>query len=139
MSKAIKAAIKKATLRARSIASDIKRHAKGVTTPAVRIVEMNLTALNLAPEIVLDQTGWSVEVIGNCATRTLVLAVFLRLGFKPMVEPKDGETYYSTWMRRKHGEIVEHIWFSFTNNACERVKVGTKMVQQDVYETRCTD
>lgn len=135
MSKAIKAAIKKATLHARNVVSETKRHAKSATTLAVQMVEKHLTALNLAPEIRLDQSGWTVEVIGNCATRTLVLAVFLRLGFKPTFEPKDGETYYSTWMRNG----TEHIWFSFTNNACERVKVGTKTVEQDVYETRCID
>lgn len=135
MSKAINAAIKRATLRARSITSDTKRHAKSATTLAMRLVEKHLTALNLAPDIRLDDSGWMVEVVGNCATRTLVLAVFLRLGFKPAFEPKDGESYYSTWMRNG----AEHIWFSFSNNACERVKVGTKMVEQDVYETRCTD
>lgn len=135
MSKAINAAIKVATNRARNITSETKRHAKSATTLAMRLVEKHLTALNLAPEVRLDDSGWSVEVTGNCATRTLVLAVFLRLGFKPQFEPRDGESYYSSWMR--NGD--ERFWFSFSNNACERVKVGTKWVEQDVYETRCTD
>lgn len=135
MSKVISTAIKMATQRVRYVANETKLHAKSSTTLAMRVFVKHLTAVNLAPEIVLDESGWTVRIIGNCATRTLTLAVFLRLGFKPDYEPKDGETYYSGWMRNG----VERFWFSFTNNACERVKVGTKWVEQDVYETRCTD
>ena len=135
MSKAINAAIKRAAQRVRYVASETKRHTKSATTLAMRLIEKDMTALNLTPEIKLDETGWTVRVYGNCATRTLALAIFLRLGYKPDYEPKDGENYYSGWVRS--GE--EHFWFSFTNNACERVKVGTKWVEQDVYETRCID
>lgn len=132
MSKQIKDALARAHYRA----SQIKWHIKSDTAPILRNIDRQLVALGLVPEFSIDDSGWNICVTGNCNTRTLVLAVFQTHGFKPMFEPKEGESYYSTWMQH---ETINRFWFSFSNSACERVKVGTKMVEQDVYETRCID
>lgn len=128
--------IKDAITRARYKIGQIKWQIKSDTTPILRNIDRQLAALGLVPEFYVDDSGWNISVTGNCNARTLALAVFQTHGFKPMFEPKEGESYYSTWMQH---ETMNRFWFSFSNSACERVKVGTKMVEQDVYETRCID
>lgn len=49
--------------------------------------------------------------------------------------PAPGENSWSAFFGRPGCSI--RIWFSFTSTVCRRVKVGTKMVPQDVYETVC--
>lgn len=132
MSKRIKHAIS----RANAYMADMKRRIKSDVTATMRTIDAQLVALGLTPDFRVSDSSWDLTVTGNCNTRTLVLAVFQTHGYKPMFEPKDGESYYSTWMLH---ENRDRFWFSFANTACERVKVGTKMVEQDVYETRCTD
>lgn len=128
--------MKQAIANARYQITQIKWHIKSDVKSAVRDIERQLVALGLAPTLRVSDTGWMVIVTGSCATRALVLALFKTHGFEPSYDPKDDDKYYSTWLNRSGGD---RFWFDFTNTACERVKVGTKMVEQDVYETRCTD
>lgn len=51
--------------------------------------------------------------------------------------PKKGDNIWSAFFR-KDG-IPFDIWFSFSSTVCRRVKVGTKMVEQDVFETVCDE
>jgi hypothetical protein len=51
--------------------------------------------------------------------------------------PKKGDSqWYSFFM---HPESETKLFFQFTSSVCKRVKVGTKMVEQDIYETHCGD
>lgn len=51
--------------------------------------------------------------------------------------PKQGDTTWSAYY--KHPDCATDVWLYFTSSVCRRVKVGTKMVEQDVYETQCAD
>jgi hypothetical protein len=48
--------------------------------------------------------------------------------------PQAGQAAYRVWFH-KEGSI--DIWFSFSSTQCKRVKVGTRMVEEGVYETVC--
>lgn len=57
-----------------------------------------------------------------------------RYGFKPEMPAKGATTAF--W--RINGRDAQMgMYFSFSSTVCHRVKVGTKMVEQDVYETQC--
>jgi hypothetical protein len=51
--------------------------------------------------------------------------------------PKKGD---STWHSAfRHPTQTVYVFFQFTSSVCRRVKTGTKMVEQDVYEVQCGD
>lgn len=61
----------------------------------------------------------------------------LRLqGFRTTVHPEKGETAYSATFYH-HSLPSARISLHFSSTSCRRVKVGTKMVEQDIYETVC--
>lgn len=51
--------------------------------------------------------------------------------------PKKGDSQWYAFFT--HSESETKIFFQFTSSVCKRVKVGTKMVEQDIYETQCGD
>lgn len=57
-----------------------------------------------------------------------------RSGYKADSRPQKGETTaYVFW---RHDGLAP-IFMHFTSSVCKRVKVGTKTVEQDVYEIQC--
>lgn len=57
-----------------------------------------------------------------------------RHGFKPDM-PAKGAT--AAFWRINAYDAQMGMYFSFSSTVCQRVKVGTKMVEQGVYETHC--
>jgi hypothetical protein len=51
--------------------------------------------------------------------------------------PKKGDSQWYAFFA--HPDSETKIFFQFTSSVCKRVKVGTKMVEQDVFETQCGD
>lgn len=62
--------------------------------------------------------------------------VLRRAGFEPDKRPQKGDTSFCTFWRNGAHAMV---WVSFTSTMCRRVQVGTKMVEQPIYETVCGD
>jgi hypothetical protein len=60
------------------------------------------------------------------------------LGYAPNTRPKDEKlsTFSCYW---NHPTNDLRIWLSFSSTMCKRIKVGTKMVSQDIYETVCDE
>lgn len=80
----------------------------------------------------------NVSVSGDAKRLADVVRIFMVSGFKPTSsKPKKGDTTWSSYF--EHPGCAVSIWFYFTSSVCKRVKVGTKMVEQDVYETQCGD
>lgn len=59
-----------------------------------------------------------------------------RNGFNCDTRPKKGDTQFSGWFRR---DGYPNISVYFTSTLCRRVQVGTKTVEQPIYETICGD
>lgn len=57
--------------------------------------------------------------------------------FSSAERPKKGNSQWFSFFN--HPECETALFFQFTSSVCRRVKVGTKMVEQDVYETQCGD
>jgi hypothetical protein len=57
-----------------------------------------------------------------------------RHGFKPDMPEKGATSAF--WRINERSDQIG-MYLSFSSTVCHRVKVGTKMVEQDVYETQC--
>lgn len=64
-------------------------------------------------------------------------AALRRARFTPTSRPEKGASTFYTFFEFSGAGDYPKIWFSFSSTVCRRVKVGTKMVEQDVFETHC--
>jgi hypothetical protein len=65
-----------------------------------------------------------------------IFGIFRKLGYEPSNRPGDEpETTFSCYW--EHTELETKFWLYFTSTVCTRVKVGTEMVERDIYETVC--
>jgi hypothetical protein len=57
-----------------------------------------------------------------------------RAGYTSDTRPKKGDTQFSGWFTKDNYVAIA---VYFTSTLCRRIKVGTKTVEQDIYETIC--
>ena len=58
-----------------------------------------------------------------------------KLGYEPDKRPETNASYFTTFWNRPGTTL--RIYTRFSSTVCKRVKIGTKMVEQDIFETRC--
>lgn len=93
-----------------------------------------LTKIGIEPEI--SVTSLNVSFTGNKEQLARAMRILRTSGFDTdEAKPKQGDTSWSAYFRK--AECPLQIWFYFTSSVCRQVKVGTKMVEQAIYETRC--
>lgn len=79
-----------------------------------------------------------VSMTGDKAKLTQAFRIFRTADMTFNAErPKKGDSEWRTAFR--HSSQSVYVYFQFTSSVCRRVKVGTKTVEQDVYETQCGD
>ena len=80
----------------------------------------------------------SVSMTGDKSALASAFRILRGAGFTfTGSRPQAGQTEWYTFFQ--YPDCPLRIWFSFTSSVCRRVKVGTKTVQQDIYETVCGD
>lgn len=63
-----------------------------------------------------------------------VWGAFRQSGWKTTCRPEKGKNeFYAFW----HQEGLVDLFMNFTSSVCRRVQVGTKMVEQPIYEMHC--
>jgi hypothetical protein len=79
-----------------------------------------------------------VTVTGDKHAFLAFARVIRRHGFElPKIEK--GATGFTKVEHIGEGDNLLTFYFTFTSSACRRVKVGTKMVEQDVFEVVCDE
>lgn len=80
---------------------------------------------------------FTVMFAGDGDKLTRVVRVLRQGGFEFPKDsrPKPGDTQWYQFFT--HPACKMNIFLHFTSSVCKRVKVGTKMVEQDIYETHC--
>jgi hypothetical protein len=79
-----------------------------------------------------------VAMTGDKDKLTQAFRIFRTVGMEFAGDrPKKGDSSWSAIF--KHPSQTVYVYFQFTSSVCRRVKVGTKTVEQDVYETQCGD
>ena len=64
-----------------------------------------------------------------------VFRALRKLGYEPDKRPEANESYFTTFWNRPGTTL--RVYTRFSSTVCKRVKIGTKMVEQDIFETRC--
>jgi hypothetical protein len=78
---------------------------------------------------------FNLSFSGTAGAFKQIWAFLRKEGYKPGSRPEEIRlSSFCTWWYK---EESMQIWFSFSSTQCKVVKVGTKMVEQAVYETQC--
>ena len=81
---------------------------------------------------------WSLDLYfsGDAAKLAAVVRVLRTRGWKTDAErPGSMATGWTGWFN--HPECKAMIWLNFVSSVCRKVQVGTRVVEEPVYEIRC--
>jgi len=85
----------------------------------------------------IDYLGPNIYASGNKHDLAGCVRALRVNGFKSDSAPPG--KHDSSWTAFFHNEEGAKVYFNFSSKVCRRVKVGTKMVEQDLYETVCDE
>lgn len=98
------------------------------------IEELNLD-LATSARMSVDQEDVNLYVTGNTAALKEIFRGLRKLGYEPSSRPDvKPQSQFTTYF---HQDGKPTFYLSFSSTLCKRVKVGTKMVEQDIYEVQC--
>lgn len=84
----------------------------------------------------LDNEYVNISFSGDGEKLKTVWGALRRAGFNTRNRPEKGDTAFNAfWSKEGYAEI----FMMFASTLCKRVQVGTKMVEQPIYETQCGD
>jgi hypothetical protein len=84
-----------------------------------------------------DGRDINLSFSGDKTKLTSVIRILRTNGFDTDAEaPKANSNYWSAYFTNAEDSRIQ-FWISFSSTVCRMVKVGTKMVEQDVYEVQC--
>jgi len=112
------------------------KHAKEFRQTVGALPELFRTfeEMDIEPCFDLDNPYICLAFTGDGKRLGEVWGLLRRHGYKTDTHPEKGSTeFYAFWDRPEVARLFMH----FTSSMCRRVKVGTKMVEQDIYETQC--
>lgn len=94
-----------------------------------------LEALDVEPSFNLRDGDVELSFTGDGHRLAEVWKTLRQAGYKPSTHPEKGSnaSFYTRWLQEGRTDI----WMSFSSSVCKRVKVGTKLVEQDVFELQC--
>ncbi len=83
----------------------------------------------------IDTDDVNLYVTGNAAALKALFHGFRKLGYEPSKRPGvKPESSFTTYFEQLNKPTF---YLSFSSTLCKRVKVGTKTVEQDIYEVVC--
>src|SRR5580700_1151796 len=95
-----------------------------------------LEEFGLEPSFNLNDGGIDLNIAGSPEMLTKVWRELRRAGFKNDSFPSDRKDgTFSTYWRAD--DEYARIWMYFASTLCRRIQVGTKMIEQPIYETQC--
>lgn len=81
--------------------------------------------------------GLSIYVTGKPEKLTAFWAYFRSKEYVPDEHPVGKFSSFSTRFRKDPEKYEGNIYFNYTSTVCRRVQVGTKTVEEPVYEIQC--
>lgn len=92
--------------------------------------------LDLTVSFNLDNEYMGLSFAGDGEKLKTVWGHMRRAGFNTSQRPAKGDTTFNSFWSQ---EGFADIFMMFSSTLCKRVKIGTKMVEQPIYETQCGD
>lgn len=100
--------------------------------PIVSLIE------NGIGECRMTYTSLDISLTGSYGLLLGVITQLEEMGYALTLQlPEKTQTYFGAFMRRSPD--IAPVYIAWSNSYCERVQVGTEMVEQPVYEVRCSD
>jgi len=90
----------------------------------------------LNPYAYADPFDLNVTITGDKAKLAKAFGILRRNGFVPDARPKEKDTSFNTHFRQTDGTSI---YLSFSSTVCKRVQVGTRTVEEPVYEIQCDE
>ena len=112
-----------------------KKYAKQHATHFARIasglkpIEEYLIRINLDGVSCVD-----ISIAGDHHVMNGAWGALRKLGYECSDRPEEKVTGFTGWFYKSEWPTI---WFNFNSTVCTRKKVGTKMIEQDVYEVVC--
>ena len=115
---------------------ELDRHTKLFAATVRTFAPMFLHLEEWDVAISFDFNGYiDVRFTGGADILTRVWRLFRQNGYSCTSHPEKGSSNFSGfWYNGDHAKL----YMSFSSSLCVRVKTGTKMVEQDVYEVQCS-
>ena len=107
-----------------------------IRSPLNRIVNQ-LAKKGIEPNISFDSYSTNLAFSGTPEDLNTFFKVMRAEGFTPRERPSEAQTSFSTAWTRGEDEDKLRIWSCYYSTVCQRVQVGTEMVEQPIYEIRC--
>lgn len=84
------------------------------------------------------QSSIDISLSGDSHRLAAAIRAFRTRTFTTASErPKKGDSSWGAWFSRE--DCTLQFWFHFSSTVCRRVKVGTRVIEQDIYETVCDE
>ena len=81
--------------------------------------------------------AFDIQLAGTAEDLTKIVRIIRRNGWELISSrPRAGDAIWGAYFSKSG---CPKVWLYFSSTVCKRVKVGTRMVEEDIYETRCTD
>lgn len=93
-----------------------------------------LEEMDIEPRFDLDNEYITLQFTGDGNKLKEVWGLLRRHDYNVTARPEKGETQFCAFWNR---EGSTQFFMYFTSSVCRRVQVGTKMVEQPIYETQC--
>lgn len=90
----------------------------------------------LEPHAYVDSFDLNVLFTGSQQALQKAFKILRSKGFVPDERPKEKDTKFHTYFRHPDGASV---WLSFSSSVCVRVQVGTRTVEEPIYEIQCEE
>lgn len=88
-------------------------------------------------QVTIDRVGVGYTIAGDSHDLAKAIRAVRTRGYTTnWSPPKENDPSWSGFYNKEDGPEV---YISFTSKVCRRVKIGTKTVEQDVYEIQCGD
>jgi len=102
-----------------------------------RITEGTTNLLKWLIDVKIDTNSSSLDIsyAGDKLVLQGIFKALRALGYRTDKRPKENDSQWTAYW--DHPDSDMRIWLKFSSTVCKRVKIGTKMEQVDVYETRC--
>jgi hypothetical protein len=99
---------------------------------------VQLEAADIEPTFDFRSTSIDLSFTGSGDKLAMVWHLLRANGWTTNSRPKKGDTSYNGFWDAPNDERAR-VWVQFSSSVCRRVQVGTKMVEQPIYETVCAD
>lgn len=102
--------------------------------------ELNkIEGISIDVRIDMSTTSIDMHVAGDIRAFKGAWQILRNQGYEPSARPESHErlsAFNTYWNKPEHKLKV---WFNFTSSVCKRIQVGTKTVEEPIYEVICDD